>query len=703
METVVLSSLNLINECSLENCTSLRSVTFQSSAGLSGWKSHAKSFKGVPSDCLFIIPEGTAVDFLQREYANLSDLSGLSLVREEFEAEAARITTMANALADGDKTTLTTAISEARTAVNSAEDYLTVYAQIAAIKTAAKAFLATATITANFDVTAAMITNPDLERFAIGWDILRGRHTRGYNPQVYSNNGVRISHFVEAWAGAGATLDSGKIFQTITNLSAGVYRLEADLIATYQNDANVEVTGVNLFAGSSTTVVATGNEKPQHFTVEFTQYMQGDCAIGVDINNTTANWVAMDNVKLYRLRNAPDPMTFEDVAYYIQNVETGLYLNQGNDWGTHAVLKEEGLAVKVTQLPDGSYTIYFLEGSGEEHLLFRDDVANVYVNYNSTQSSQCPYWTITPAGEEGTCHIQSLITDDRYGQHIYPGTYLGNNPTKEAYNRGVALGVYNDVDGNIPDEDGMNITWRLVKVIPDGPEPDTDVSQLDNVIYIERVEANVGQTVTLSVKMKNTVGIQTVQFDLYLPDGVTVAKDEDDFELIELSTERTTVRKMDSFSFSKIANGVYRVLINSNNGYTFDGNDGEIAKVTVNIPLDTEEGDYSIIIKNILLVNTSSEGYETAYVKSTLNISAYMPGDVNNDGKITAIDLNAIVNYILERRTFSFAFLEKAADLNNDNKINAIDVNIVTKMILRGTTQQNVKARIPICVGVLEE
>ncbi len=81
----------------------------------------------------------------------------------------------------------------------------------------------------------------------------------------------------------------------------------------------------------------------------------------------------------------------------------------------------------------------------------------------------------------------------------------------------------------------------------------------------------------------------------------------------------------------------------------------------------------------------------------------YMIGDVNGDGQVNAIDLNAIVNYILERRNFPFTFVEKAADLNGDLKVNAIDVNMVTNMILWSAAPKNVKAQTPICVGTLEE
>ncbi len=148
-------------------------------------------------------------------------------------------------------------------------------------------------------------------------------------------------------------------------------------------------------------------------------------------------------------------------TYYIQNVETGLFLGAGNAWGTHAVLKNEGLPVKFTLLPDGSYTIYFLEGSQHDQLLFRATSEDIYVDYQG-QSDGSPFWTITEASD-GNYHIQTLITHELYGQEAMPGTYLGNNPNKEAHNQnGEALGVYNDVDGDILDVEGMNVTWRLV-------------------------------------------------------------------------------------------------------------------------------------------------------------------------------------------------------------------------------------------------
>ena len=52
----------------------------------------------------------------------------------------------------------------------------------------------------------------------------------------------------------------------------------------------------------------------------------------------------------------------------------------------------------------------------------------------------------------------------------------------------------------------------------------TDISTLDNIIYVEPFNAAAGTQVQMSIKMKNSAAIRGFQFDLFLPDGVTAAK-----------------------------------------------------------------------------------------------------------------------------------------------------------------------------------
>ena len=167
---------------------------------------------------------------------------------------------------------------------------------------------------------------------------------------------------------------------------------------------------------------------------------------------------------------------------------------------------------------------------------------------------------------------------------------------------------------------------------------------------------------------------------------MAVAKDEDGFNLVSLSTERTTEKKTNYFDSNILENGALRVLASSTGGYTISGTDGEIVQIVVNISDDMEEGDYPIILREIALSDKNSQGYETAYVKSTLTLSAYTLGDVNGDGKINVVDFTAIANYILGKSPVGF--IEKAADLGGDGKVNVVDLTAVANIILYGHTNE---------------
>ena len=76
----------------------------------------------------------------------------------------------------------------------------------------------------------------------------------------------------------------------------------------------------------------------------------------------------------------------------------------------------------------------------------------------------------------------------------------------------------------------------------------TDVSTIDNVVYIEPISVEAGSQYIISVKMKNTVEAQGYGFVLYLPEGASFVVDEDGLPVVEMSTERTTDSKTDTFN-----------------------------------------------------------------------------------------------------------------------------------------------------------
>ena len=216
--------------------------------------------------------------------------------------------------------------------------------------------------------------------------------------------------------------------------------------------------------------------------------------------------------------------------------------------------------------------------------------------------------------------------------------------------------------------------------------PNTDISKLTDVIYINNAEASAGSQLTLSVNMKNTVTAEGFGFDLYLPDGVTIATDEDGFPMVELSTERTTARKTNSFDAAFQSDGSLRVLAASTNGSAINGNDGEVCRVMVNIANNMAPGDYAVLLKNIAISDVDAVSHRIDQVKLTLTIVDYTPGDGNGDGVIDVSDFTATAHYLLGNAPTGFNV--KAADANGDGIVDVADLTAVAHIILYGSVNR---------------
>ena len=205
----------------------------------------------------------------------------------------------------------------------------------------------------------------------------------------------------------------------------------------------------------------------------------------------------------------------------------------------------------------------------------------------------------------------------------------------------------------------------------------------DNTIYMDDVEVLSGTEAVLSVKMKNEVVAEGFEFDMYLPEGITVVQDEDGFPEVTLSTERTTARKTNSFDAIFNADGSLRVLAASTNGSAISGNDGEVVQVKVAIADDMAEGDYTVCFKNIAISDENATSHTSAMTTSTIKVNTYIVGDANIDRKVDVADFTAVAHHLLNNTPQSFHM--KAADANTDNRIDVGDLTAIAHLILYGT------------------
>ncbi len=680
LENVVLPSVDIMYTDAFKGCTSLQSVTFESDSPHIVVQSYFKNFINVPDDVLFIIPEGTVESYLKAGFKNLSDKSGLPMVREEFEAEAARIVDMVNTLSDGDKETLNTAISDARSIVNATDDYMTVYAQIAAIKTAAKTYLTTATLPADFDVTAATITNPDVDNFPFGWHLYGGDWGRGRIEEQKVNGDVLLDNYLYVWKGD-ALDDGNAISQTITSLPAGIYRLEADILAPSRDDATAEVTGVSFFAGAQKTAVATENQKPQHFSIEFENQMTRDVAIGVNINGTNSGFLGMDNVRLYYVGKAADfllpshtePANSETDTLYLYHVEAGQFLSAGNSWGTHAVLGDEGLPIRLTQDAEtGLWQFYFWEGSRNTQLMFRGatDSDEIYVDYNN-QGDELTRWKFIP-DVDGTYLIQNKTLE---------GTekYMGNVPSRLDYQNQYSGETHTDVIATAASTE--NVHWMLMT------KKQYDEYQrgliYQNMLYADETLSVVPEGMaTLKLNLKKEAAVNMIDFQLQLPEGISIAENASGNPDITLNSSRSNGHVVTA---QLNENGIYHVVCYSSKNGAFKDSDGLLFNIKLQCATDMAAGNYTALLKDILMSDVDKNEITQPDYTIDIEVPDLTLGDVNDDGRINGLDIVEMVDRILQRPSDTFHFL--AADLNFDSKINALDLVRLVKLVLnQGST-----------------
>ena len=227
---------------------------------------------------------------------------------------------------------------------------------------------------------------------------------------------------------------------------------------------------------------------------------------------------------------------------------------------------------------------------------------------------------------------------------------------------------------------------------PSDPEPDvnpdTDISSMNNVIYMNKIEASADSQINLSFRMKNTASIRGFQFDVYLPEGVTVVKSAKGKIVGSLSEGRLPEDDEHTLTINEQSDGALRFLCGSMYDETFTGNDGEVATLTVKIAENMQDGDYAIILRNMKLTETDINNYyQTEFVKSTLTIKSYTIGDINDDGKIDVSDYIGIANHILGNAQEGFNV--KAADVNQDGIVDVSDYIGVANIILTGSIYGN--------------
>lgn len=184
----------------------------------------------------------------------------------------------------------------------------------------------------------------------------------------------------------------------------------------------------------------------------------------------------------------------------------------------------------------------------------------------------------------------------------------------------------------------------------------------------------------LNVLLTDEETIMGFQFDLQLPDGVTVA--ENGSNLMAALTGNAV--NTHSISSSKVSDGLYRFVVTPQGNRAISSASGDGMTITIDVADNVAVRTYTMTIKDIeMTVKKAGNVYEDIHPKNStasLTVTEAVMGDVNGDGRVSVTDVISMNSYILEEEPAQF--IRKVADLNGDGKVTITDMVQVIDIIL---------------------
>ena len=205
---------------------------------------------------------------------------------------------------------------------------------------------------------------------------------------------------------------------------------------------------------------------------------------------------------------------------------------------------------------------------------------------------------------------------------------------------------------------------------------------LADELYVETFSIAPGETKTISVELNNPeVTYTLLEFSLSLPEGISIAKDENGDWLVQENDTRFTNSHQLEVELQN--DGSYKFLIYSNLNTVLNGNSGEIFSITLTVSDSAEKGTYLGRFYDQFFVDPDEQEYDPEDVSFEIRIGSALPGDVNGDETVTIADVTALVNILLGKdKVEPYQYDHDAANVNGDENITKEDITALMNIIL---------------------
>ena len=144
-----------------------------------------------------------------------------------------------------------------------------------------------------------------------------------------------------------------------------------------------------------------------------------------------------------------------------------------------------------------------------------------------------------------------------------------------------------------------------------------------NTITVAPLTLRAGETGVLNINMNNEDDICSFQLNIKLPDGISIIKEyNEDDEYVESINLTSRKKSSHELSFKKTEDGGFFLIAYSLSNSTFRNNSGAIVSIKVKADADMQDGNYGVVLSNVLMVTPDERKIEQEDHSGTLTISS---------------------------------------------------------------------------------
>ena len=212
----------------------------------------------------------------------------------------------------------------------------------------------------------------------------------------------------------------------------------------------------------------------------------------------------------------------------------------------------------------------------------------------------------------------------------------------------------------------------------------------ENIVQVTPFQTTKGVTPddekSFLIEMTNETDVLSVEFHITLPEGMEIAKYDDEFDVSQLN-ERVPKGKNSNYYYTCQANlmddGSYKILlVNTTNQRTIEGQSGAIIEVYYTTSATMADGIYPIKIDRVVIGDVNSQAIEQTAEKSSSYVSI---GETSPMTTEQDLDLNGLTDYLP-----SFVMESLNSDIEVNENLRSLKMTGATAMGAALTVPENV-------------